>query len=162
MIDMFVEKNRKWLNFYYWAARVGGWLFLGMSLLAIGGHSVALASRLGDRDAFWQYYHHSMPWGMLSNLLPTGVLGLGVAQLIRYMLEPEYQPGLILRNAHNLVYLYAGYVAVQSGYNLWIGGGGDAVYISVLFTFAWVLILIGLGQTIKRMMPIIEETRTLV
>ena len=82
MIQIFIEKNRRLLQFYYWVMRIGGWVFLSIAFLAIAGHGVALGSRLGDGAEFERYCRDAVPWGTFSNGLPTGLLALGIAQLI--------------------------------------------------------------------------------
>ena len=170
-MNEFIEKNRKLLLFYYWAARVGGWVLLLVSSLAVVGHSVALASRIGDWNEFYRYYQHDVPWGMLSHLLPTGLLVLGVAQLIRYLLENEYRPGWILCNADKLLYVYT---AILISYYCWVsvtevrlhfGEPYDfplRLIMSAIFILVKLLALVGLAQMLRRLLPMIEESRTLV
>ena len=170
MIQTFVEKNRKLLHFYYWAARISGWAFISISLLAFFGHSVALASRMGDRQAF-NAYLPSVPWGMFNNVLPTGLLVLGLAQLIGYLHHAESKAGWILCHSDKLVYVYA---AILLGY-FCFAGGLDVVrhyhephdfplrlIFIAMFVLVKLLLLIGLAQMVKRLLPIIEESRTLV
>ncbi len=166
-MNEFIEKNRKLLLFYYRAMRIGGWLFLSIVFL----DSVALASRIGDWNEFNRYYQHEPPWGMFSNILPTGLLALGVAQLIRYLLECEYRPGWILRNADKLLYVYT---AILIAYYCWAGvtemiSRFNELYdfplrliMLVIFILVKLLALVGLAQLLRRLLPMIEESRTLV
>jgi hypothetical protein len=171
MIQTFVEKNRKWLLFYYWAARIGGWVFLAISLLAVAGHSVALATRMGNGNEFNHYCQYDVPWGMFSNVLPTGLLILGIAQLIWYLLETDRRPRWILRNADKLLYAYTAILVI---YYCWMGTKdvishfhepydfpGRLIMIAI-FILVKILALVGLAQLLKRLLPIIEESRTLV
>ena len=175
MITTFIEKNRKLLLFYYWAARVGGWVFLSWASLAAVGHSVALATRtkfsLGDWNEFSRYWQHDVPWGIFSNALPTGLLVLGIAQLIRYLLETDRRPDWILRNSDKLLYAYT---AILIGYCCWRSSIDAIVHfdepydfplrliLSIVFILVKLLALVGLAQLLKRLLPIIEESRTLV
>ena len=166
-MNEFIEKNRKLLLFYYWAMRIGGWVFLAIVFL----DSVALASRIGDWNEFNRYYQHDAPWGMFSNILPTGLLVLGVAQLIRYLLECEYRPGWILHDADKLLYVYA---AILIAYYCWAGvtemiSRFNEPYdfplrliMLVIFILVKLLALVGLAQLLRRLLPMIEESRTLV
>ena len=106
MIQTFIEKNRKMLLFYYWVMRIGGWMFLALAFLTAAGKSFALATRIGDWQEFNRFLQHDVPWGTFSNGLPTGLLALGIAQLIRYLLETDHKPEWILRNADKLLYTY--------------------------------------------------------
>jgi hypothetical protein len=170
MIQAFVEKNRKLLSFYYWAARIGGWVLLSVACAAVAGHSLALATRIGDLNEFHRYCQHDVPWGMFEYFIPTGLMVLGVAQLIRYLLESEYRPGWILRNADKLIYVYT---AVLLGYYCYLCvlslQSPPTVYdwyyrlLSVIvFSGVKILALVGLAQILKRLLPVIEESRTLV
>jgi hypothetical protein len=170
-MNEFIEKNRKLLLFYYWAARVGGWVVLSLASLAVAGHSFALASRIGDWNEFYRYYQHDVPWGMFNNGLPTGLLVLGVAQLIWYLLETDRQPRWILRNADKLLYTYT---AILIGYYCWIGATEVILHFNepydfplrlialVVFILVKLLVLVGVAEVLRRLLPMIEESRTLV
>jgi hypothetical protein len=170
MLQTFVEKNRRLLQFYYWAARIGGWVFLIIIILAAAGHFIALVSRLGDREAL-NAYLPAVPWGMFNNLFPTAVLILGVAQLIRFLLDIDYAPGWILRQADKLLYIYT---TLLIGYYCLAGFRDVTVHynepydfpLRLIFLVAVILlklfVLVGLAQMIKRLLPVIEESRTLV
>ena len=83
---------------------IGGWMFLSWAFLVTAGKSIALATRIGDWQEFNRFLQHDVPWGTFTNGLPTGLLALGIAQLIKYLLETDYKPGWILRNADKLLY----------------------------------------------------------
>jgi hypothetical protein len=168
-MQKFVEKNRRLLSRYGLLAKIFGWPLVFVGCLALIGHSVALISRVGDSASFMDYFSNDVPWGVLT-YLPTGCLVLGLAQFIRYLLDDEYQPGWILRNAVQFVYLYAIVFAIVSvsfcvvmfvKWDQWY----EIVYrvSSIIFYGgAKVLFLVGLGQILRRIMPVIEESRTLV
>ena len=170
MIQTFIEKNRKLMVVYYWVARVGGWVFLVLASLAAVGHGVALVSRMGDWDEFNRYCQH-VPWGMFNNGLPTGLLALGIAQLIRYLLETDRRPDWILRNADKLLYTYT---AILVGYCCWRGTTEVIVHFNEPYDFPLrlimliilisvkLLVLVGVAELLRRLLPMIEESRTLV
>ena len=171
MIQTFIEKNRKLLLFYYWAMRIGGWMFLALAFLAAAGHSVALATRIGDWDEFYRYYQHDVPWGTFTNGLPTGLLVLGMAQLIRYLLRTDHKPDWILRNADKLLYTYT---AILISYYCWMGTTEVISHFNepydfplrlimlVIFILVKLLALIGVAEVLRRLLPMFEESRTLV
>ena len=173
MIQTFIEKNRKLLLFYYWAMRIGGWFLLTLSFLAVIGHSVALATRITDSQEFSRYWHHDVPWGMFTSLIPASILALGVTQLIWYLLETDRKPGWILRNADKLLYVYT---AIMFGFYIWMCVKGLCITITwdtniefiiriligVVFISVKIHALVGLAQILKRLLPMIEESRTLV
>ena len=171
MIQTFIEKNRKLLLFYYWVIRVGGWMFLALASVTAAGKSFALATRIGDWQEFNRFLQHDVPWGTFSNGLPTGLLALGVAQLIRHLLECEYRPGWILRNADKLFYTYTATLTI---YYCW-RGTTDVIshfnepydfplrmIVLAIFIFVKLLVLVGIAEMLRRLLPMIEESRTLV
>jgi len=170
-MNTFIQKNRKLLRFYYWATRIGGWAFLSLACLAIVGHSVALVTRISDWQEFSRYYQHDVPWGMFSNVLPTGLLAIGISQLIRYLLETDLKPGWILRNADKLLYAYTAILII---YYCWMTTTEvilryDQPYdfparliVSVLFIMLKLLALTGIAQILGKAIPVIEESRTLI
>ncbi|MDD5459150.1 MAG: hypothetical protein PHF37_07140 [Phycisphaerae bacterium] len=171
MVQTFIEKNRKLLRFYYWAARIGGWFFLFMAILTGIGKSIALATRIGDWQEFNRFAQTDVPWGMFSNVLPTGLLILGVAQLIRYLLETDSKPRWILRNADKLLYAYT---AILTIYYCWVGTAEVLRHFNEPYDFPWrmialavfivvkLLALVGIAEILRRMLPMVEESRTLV
>ncbi|MFC1765382.1 hypothetical protein ACFL6U_25340 [Planctomycetota bacterium] len=171
MAHAFVEKNRKLLLFYYWATRVGGWIFISYVSLAVAGHSFALLARMGDWEEFSRYFQHDVPWGLIGNGLPTGLLALGISQLIKYLLEADLSPGWILRNADKLFYAYT---AVIIGYYCWVGVTDVRLHasepydfparliITAVFILVKLLALVGVAEILRRAMPVIDESRTLV
>ena len=170
MIQTFIEKNRKWLLFYYWAARIGGWMFLALAFLAMAGHSVALASRVTDWPEFCRYYQHDVPWGTFSIGLPTGLLALGIAQLIKYLLETDHRPDWILRNSYKLFYIYTAILIV---YYCWRITTDVVLHfnepyfparliLSVIFLLVKLLVLVGVAELLRRLLPMIEESKTVV
>lgn len=171
MIQTFIEKNRKLMLFYYWVMRIGGWAFLSLVFLTAVGKSVALATRIGDWQEFNRFLQNDVPWGTFTNGLPTSLLALGIAQLIRYLLETDRKPDWIFRNADKLLYTYA---ILLIGYYCWIGATEVISHFNEPYDFplrlivlaAFILIkllvLVGIAEMLRRLLPMIEESRTLV
>jgi hypothetical protein len=170
-MNTFIEQNKKLLLFYYWVARIGGWVFLSMASLTFFGKFVALTSRIGDMEEFRRFCEHDVPWGMFSDVLPTGILILGVSQLIWYLLDTDHQSRWILRNAHQLLYLYT---AILIGCYCWIGISEVQAHLNephdfplraimiAVFIVVKLLALIGVAELLRRLLPIIEEHRSLI
>lgn len=163
----FFVKNKGLLKFYCIVARITGWLVLSVGCLAAASHSLALYSRIGDREALQAYLPH-VPWGMITNFIPIGLLALGVGQFIRYLFNREHQPGWILRYGQQILCLWAAVYCVWV-YFVEVGFNSPATTESLRrlifllpFLGAKVLALVGLGQILRRIMPVIEESRTLV
>jgi hypothetical protein len=109
-----------------------------------------------------------------------GLLLLGTAQFIRYISEKQYQPGWLLRHGDKLLYLYAFFQII----NAVVGFAEFTIFIMsrtnhhfsfaeacqtlfiwsfiILTSIAAILILVGLAQVLRRIMPVIEESKTLV
>ncbi len=167
MIQTFIEKNRKLLRAYYIAAQTIGWVLVILSAIP------ALLIPYIISGVFNEY-----PGGIIRILgplielffrrLPLGVVLLGVAQFIKYVSERQYQPGWLLRHGSGVLYLFA--ILMITGqiirYCFYIHDikPVDSFYIvaHLLADVAVMLILIGLGNILKRIMPVIEESKSLV
>ena len=163
----FIERNRKLLEFYCLAARIIGWALL-LTIPAM--IAVALLwSQLGGDQWPWpapEIFPWRLPYPML------GLVVLGIGQFIRHLFETESKPGWILRHAEKVLYLYAAVnilfagLAVRTTYMLWrefpmkvaISNG----FLNLVWPLAQALLLIGLAHIVRRIMPVIEESKTLV
>jgi hypothetical protein len=169
-MNEFIEKNRALLKLYCVVARIIGWL------LIIGGvfWFILTASSFdtdgSDRPEGLLYLISSM----LFDFMLPGLIAIGVMQFIRYVFEDTDKPGCILRNADRLFYMYAVFLTLKSyfKYCFFTVGYAEAISLEsshllfiqpfILPTIAKVLILVGLGQITRRIMPVIEESKTLV
>ena len=170
-MNTFIENNRRLLRIYCIAARIVGWvLVLGGLLwffLIIPSIDVDISARA---DALLYVIS-----SMLFDFIILGLIALGVTQFIRYVSETGYKPGYILRKADRIFYMYAVFLILKTYCKyIWY----NACYAELLQnpevsrllfmqpfflpTLAKVLILIGLGQTIRRILSVIEESKTLV
>ena len=167
-MNAFVEQNKRLLRVCCTTARIYGWLLLSFGLLATAGHSFALMSRIGKWDLFYDYLE-SVPWNVIGGVA-SGVLALGIGQFISFVIDNDCRRGWILRNASRLLYVYAVFV------------GAFIVILSVMAFPNWenwneiiirllgrmvhgagkILLLIGIALILKRIMSVIEESRTLV
>ena len=97
---------------------------------------------------------------------------LGLAQFVRYLYEGEYRPGLILRHGGKVLYIYAIALIASPFLTFYFrmreyGYAGTANLFEYLLgvnlpDIAKALIFIGMARVLKRMMPMVEETKTLV
>ena len=173
-MNEFIEKNRRLLKIYRFLATLFGVILIFLGCKAVIAHSLLLILSASDIISFLDVFKN-VPWVLVS-FLPTGYLVLGLAQFIRYLSDNEYQPGWILRNAVQFVYLYAVVLIVILTISCVIecsliecGRYPDQWYkiASRVLSFVFygggkVLLLVGLGQVIRRVMPVIEESKTLV
>ena len=161
-MNEFIEKNKGLLKFYCVAARIIGWVLL----ITAATSTVSILSG---------YSSFSIPYVMpITNLIRIliGLVVLGVAQFIRYLCETEYKPGWILRHGEKILYLYAALRVIRITFLFFVDAKimADSIYYSpwgflvdnVLPVVASALILVGLAQILRRVMPIIEESKTLV
>jgi hypothetical protein len=107
-----------------------------------------------------------------SSFMLLGLALVGVAQFIRYLYDDAYQAGWSLRHGSAILYTCAVITPL-----VYIGGlllridyitGMDAAdlssdpLLSALLSLGIVLILVGTGQVLRRIMPVIEDSKTLV
>ncbi len=167
-MNAFIEQNKRLLKVCCTTARIYGWLLLSFGLLATAGHSFALMTRIGKWDMFYDYFE-TMPWNVIGGVA-SGVLALGIGQFIRFVIDNDCRPGWILQNASGLLYVYAAFVGVfiiiitVMAFPHWENWGeitirllGRAIHVA-----GKILLLIGVALVLKRIMPVIEESKTLV
>jgi hypothetical protein len=162
-MNVFIQKNRGWLMFYALGARVVGWVLIILTCIPI-----CLIPYL-----VWSSFEGRLVWlgtilELLLGRLPLGIILLGVAQLIKCLSEDEYQPAWLLRHGAEISYLFAVLIAAGS-----VGGcffylqdarspESFSVFMRVLPAIVNTLIFVGLGNLLKRILPIIEESKVLV
>jgi hypothetical protein len=167
----FIKQNRRLLKFYCTAALIIGWL------LIVGGFiwfiptitSIDINDDYQAADAVLYVIS-----AMLFDFLLPGLIALGVMQFIKYLFEDTNKPGCILRNSHWFFYIYAVFLIVKTYLkyfwnSTWYAEVIESETSRLLFiqpfllpTVAKVLILVGLGQILRRIIPVIEESKTLV
>ncbi len=166
----FIEKNRRLLKFYCIVACIFGWLLLigGAFWFVISISSVDINNN--ERPDILLHLIASLFYDFM---LP-GLMALAVMQCIRYLFESERKPGVILRNGDKILYMYAIFLVVKTyfkyfWYTAWYAELIESEASRLVFmqpfllpTVAKVLILVGLGQILRRLIPVIEESKTLV
>jgi hypothetical protein len=161
----FIENNRRLLQIYYLTALIIGWALIAVSPL---GTIVAFSGNESlSENALAILY---ILQGVTLNPLILGLLLLGTAQFIRCVSETEYKPGWILQNGSTVLYATAFIVlmscAVNYLYLVFSFPMNTFQILKFLTTFipalAKVLILVGLGKILRRVLPVIEESKTLV
>ena len=165
------EKNRRLLHFYCETLRTIGSVILILSFLGVFTMTIfALLSKFG-------YWPATKPFNMvIITWLPSflkamffwiGILGL--AQFIKYLVERNYKPGWILRHGDMFFYLYALLTILEA---VWIYMTNyhspslsvrvDMGFVTVFSIVVKVMALVGLGRILRHLMPVIEESKTLV
>ncbi len=164
-MNEFIKKNKRLLKIYCVTARIIGWTIL----IAVGVWiALILAGLGGGNQESKGFLLRSVPAFIFAYMLP-GLITLGVAQFMQYLFEREYRPGWILRYGDKILYLYAVVqivfdvlrhvyaVKLFTKVHVW-----PMAVLPMLFLAAKVLILVGLAQILRRVMPVIEESKTLV
>lgn len=175
-MNEFIEQNRQLLKFYRLAARVCGWV------LICGGtiwFSIYVFCILGAVDAagemVWPHTLKNVIYSSSSfvfELLFPGLIAIIVAQLIAYIIADESRRPRLLQYGQFILYAFAALVVGRAilHYCLWHGivfEGQNAtglLFIQPLIipVAAKVLILVALAQAFRRILIVIEESKTLV
>jgi hypothetical protein len=170
MKTRFVAENRGFLRLSCGVARFYGLLLLFVAGMTAVGLAVSAISGLSAPDVAKQSF-----WltglSRLLTLILAGLLALALAEFIRYVTEGEGEPKWILRHADKTMFAYAVFIAVAS---VSLAGksmpGGPRSDFSNLIPLVFMaihavgtpLIFIGIGITLRKILPIIQESKTLV
>jgi hypothetical protein len=175
-MNEFIEKNRRLLKFYYMAARIFGWVLIcGGTIWFLMFVLLTLAVDDAAGSIGWPHTLDNFVYSTSSYVFEFAMLGLIallVAQLIRYMLESEYTPGYVLRFGDKILYTYAALLIGQNTLIYYILNRellstlkpGHFIFIKPLIVplAAKILILVGIGQILHRLLNVLEESKTLV
>jgi len=167
-MNEFIAKNKRLLKIYYIAALIMGWM-----LIVLPGVKTALLVlnilRLGQNRMVMM----GTVLEIVISQIILGVFLLAVAQYIRFLTSGSYKAGGLLRYIDKIIYLYAIVKGAQIIFiyiRLEIQAVDAGPYFSVWGSFttyaipaiAFIMVLVGLGQILKRSIPVIEESKTLV
>ncbi len=173
-MNEFIEKNRRLLKFYCETLRTIGSVIL--ILVFLGGFAMTIIALL-SKFGYWpapapNLFHMYMMIVRLPSFLKgiffwIGILGL--AQFIKYLVERNYKPGWILRHGEMFFYLYALLTILEA---VWIYMTNyhspsfdirvDVIFVTVFSIVVKVMALVGLGRILRHLMPVIEESKSLV
>jgi hypothetical protein len=175
-----IEKNKRSFRFCCGAVQIIGVLLIVMGVVwfilvvsrsevsLIRLHGKASESAVDDFESI-QYILTVASWLVFGFMVP-GLAAVGIAQFAGYLFAKEGQPAFVIRHGHIFFYTLGGFEIFWAyfRYALFINLIEDS-YARVLWTqplllptLAKVLLLIGLGQILKRILPVIEESKTLV
>jgi hypothetical protein len=170
-MNEFIEKNKSLLRSYCLITRIIGWILLIVALVIAVVKSFS-GFEVDDQLGFYMIYRLFIDLALSYVLI--GLILLGLAQFVRYLYESEYQPGLILHHGDKVLYLYALALIVNPildyFYRMKILGmtyantGSLFLYLLIVLlpAIARALIFFGMARVLKRMVPVIEESKTLV
>ena len=178
----FVEKHRRLLQAYCLIARILGWfLILGgvfWFFAVVQGNIVEVPGIDEQYIDLLLYIAYSFAY----DFVIPGFLAFAIAGLLDYLLRPKTRPPLILGMMDKLCYFYAFFLTMKFFVAI-KAFGGDIWFVNFKFltvsemsesarivlvqpllgpTLAKVLLLIGVGMILHRLLPVIEESKTLV
>lgn len=175
-MNVFYKQGRGRMRIYCVSARVIGWLLLVIPTIVIGTQ-LSGAMRFGSNKLQDILHILLLKWPLavqlvFVNFMLLGILLLIIARFIRYLNDDEYQPGWLLRHGNAILYacavlVLAGYIGgLIQGLNYIVGKGAANFslissnwILSALPSIGIVLMLVGAGQALSRVMPIIEESK---
>ena len=167
-MNEFIEQNKGLLRFFCIAARTMGWI-----LIIVGALSaiVGLFIGLPGWERFRSYMLYRLSEQLILGSVLLGLIMLGLAQFVRYLYENNYQPGWILRHGDKVLYLYAAALIVSPilHYCFQMTYRNANLTDTLLYLMSAELpalvrglIFIGMGLVLRRIVPIVEESKTLV
>jgi len=174
-MNEFIEKNKQLFNFYSVAAQsiaVALLISAPISIIITILSEKPISGMQGGYNPIQLLLHL-----FLDYIIPCS-LALLVAQFIKHLTETDGKTGWILQHGVIILYICAILLVVNDIWQ-WVfyavvikHSALDAlptisskilcVFVSLLLTATKVLVLIGLGQILRRLMPVIEESKTLV
>ena len=163
-MHVFIEKNDRFLRLCCCMARFFGLFFLGIVLLAIIMPPFVGGFFNGRDESNFRIIMYVIPALMV---LFQALLLLGIEQLIKCLIISDYKPNWILRYADKIIYLFIVFLLVKvtvlmpytqnaAGYNLLI------LLTSIAGVTIKIIIWIGIALLLKKIVPIIQESKTLV
>ena len=181
-MTQFIEKHRRLLQAYCLIARIVGWLLilggaLWIVLFAKCMETIPSGKLRTSEDAreILEVVTYIATSVFYDFIIP-GFLAFAIAGLLDFLLRPEAKPRLVLRITDKLCYIYAAFLILKAiSLNFWferltfteipeISEQTRILLVQPLLvtTLAKILLLIGIGMILHRLLPVIEESKTLV
>lgn len=169
-MNEFIERNKVLLRLYCIIAGILGWVLIAGGVFWFLATVTSIDTSTEVRPEGLLYVISSL----LFDFTLPGLVALIVMQFIKYLFGDTAKPGWLLGMADWLLYAYAVFVAVRAllryvWYSDWYAQEISLEVSRLLFvqpfllpTMAKILILVGLAQIVRRVLPAIEESKTLV
>jgi fructose-specific phosphotransferase system IIC component len=178
----FIEKHRRLLQAYCLIARILGWLLILGGIFWIfaivkSSESNIFVGNIMDADFLLQFVSSFAIYiasSFVYDFVIPGFLAFAIGGLLDYLLRPKAKPPLILGMMDKLCYIYAIFLIYKACISyLWLdrflaisewSESARILLVQPLLgpTLAKVLLLIGIGMILHRLLPVIEESKTLV
>ena len=166
MLNNAIEKNKRYLRFCSYVAQ-----FSGLLLLLLGFISLVLM--------LWNFYPTKYDVVLVCKYISPyifrfifpGLFLLGINQLIKYLIDINFKPNWILKFSDKIIYLYVALLVINfiffSIYQKETIVANQHHFLatwipSAIFTSVKALLWVGMAKVLRRIVPIIEESRTLV
>ena len=172
-MNEFIQKNRRLLKIYNYMAYIMGWILIVLtpilSYILILNSSGNKTKPLAEIDRY--YFILSIHSGIV-NYFCLGIILLTIARFIKYLYSEESRPDWILRHFVDFISIYALLIVIgisikymdpsfhkkgMPAQNI-----GATLLPQIIIDFAKAFIVIGLGHIMSRVLPVIEESKTLV
>jgi len=171
-MNTFINKNERFLRICCNVAR-----FFGLLLLAFVAFiliPITLLGLLGNGSfALNSIKFEPFIRAILGLIFPAFFL-LGIEQLIKCLIVSDFKSNWILRYADKIIYMYAGFLIINfvyssmytrkmihaSGYD--VSFVSKTLILSSIITFIKILVWIGIALLLKKIVPIIQESKTLI
>jgi len=165
MLNNAIEKNKRFLRFCSHVAQ-----FSGALLLLLGLISIALT--------VWDYYMPGYGMGIVTvisrytfRLIFPSLFLLGINQFIKSLIDSNFKPNWILKFSDKIIYLYVALLIINfiffTIYQTETTVASSHFYLttwipSAIFASVKALLWIAMAQVLRRIVPMIEESKTLV
>ncbi|HEG43689.1 MAG TPA: hypothetical protein ENH94_06545 [Phycisphaerales bacterium] len=171
-MNQFIEKNERFLRVCSNVAKFFG-LFLIASVACILIPVYLLLTSIGGGSPDLDFLKCTMMiLGIVSAFIFPGILLIGIEKFIKTLIVDGYKPTRILRYGDKIMYSYAifllinfviHFMTMHDKFSSNTHSGFSFIYWhSAISTFIKILIWIGIAQIFKRVVPIIQESKTLV
>lgn len=169
-MNEFIEKNKRFLQFYNFVAQIIGWVLIAIAPILMVASFFSRASMRRDENVY--YLLLSIRDAVLGYLC-FGLVVLGIARFISYLYEERAQPGWLLRYTEIFLYVFAALIAASIVIEFmnpfmhtkeisFLYKIGLYLLPRIVLKTSQILILVGLGHILRRILPVIEESKTLV
>lgn len=170
MLNNAIEKNKRYLHFCSCVAQFSGllFLFLGFISIVMMLWNFCQPGRFPKHDVALVYKFIS-PF-IFSQVFP-GLFLLGISKLIKCLIDINFKTNWILKFSDKIIYLYVVLLIINfiffSIYPTEAIIASPHHYLatwipSAIFTSVKVLLWVGVAQVLRRIVPIIQESKTLV
>ena len=172
-MNEFIQKNKKLLKIYNYLAFIIGWILIILS--PVLSYILMIDSSDGKTKSITQidryYFISSIHYGIV-NYLCLGIILLIIARFIKYLYSEESRPDWILRHFVDFISVYALLIVIGISIKYMdpsfhkkgmpMHNIGATLLPKIILDFAKTFIVIGLGHITSRILPVIEESKTLV